>query len=80
VHITLAQVILCEVCNVSCCGSRNFEQHCRGRSHLSAVRAAAEGLQAPAAHGGPPGSPTAPVTYVGPEAATRSYCQQVHTL
>ena len=77
----MLQVILCEVCNISCCGSRNFEQHCRGRSHLSAVRAAAESLQAPPLQqGGAPGSPTVPVTYVGPEAATRSYCQQVCSL
>ena len=78
-----------QVCGVTCCGAANFEQHCLSRRHQRKVASAESAYRAGGGAGdliSPPmgaasisGEPASAMTYVGPQAQSRNYCQQVVT-
>ncbi|DBA75326.1 TPA: Selenocysteine insertion sequence-binding protein 2 [Trebouxia sp. C0004] len=77
----------CAVCNVTCCGIINFEQHCTSKKHLRKAAAVAHAAVSSNSLflAGSDATPTASTasdggngtTYVGIKAQCRTYCKQV---
>ena len=83
-----------QVCNKTCCGRANFEQHCACKKHLRKQALAQQAAAAAAGGGGGGGRAGAPpggaalrgepereraTTYVGPLAQCGSYCKQARS-
>lgn len=69
-----------QVCNVTCCGRANFEQHCACKKHKRKVEAAAAGSAGGGGRelvGAAESDRDRGVTYVGLQAQCGSYCKQV---
>lgn len=81
--------LLLQVCNVTCCGIINFEQHCTSKKHLRKAAAVAHATVSSNSLflAGNDATPTATAstasdggngtTYVGIKAQCRTYCKQV---